>query len=141
MANARLYVIVGLLGCGKTALARSMRCAYISFDTMWHSECQARGVNIAEFIQRLADRLNKMPDGNVVIDGWYTWFLDWQDTTSDESLEALQALIDRQIVVIRLHLPLKESERAHFKKKGKTRRAIVDAREKCLTERIERWAK
>lgn len=97
---SRLYVIVGLIGSGKTTRAKSMPCHYISFDEHWHekadrpirgergwnAERQALVHSAAAGMANVARKCGK----DAVIDGWWTWILEWWTIEGDSTLEILK---------------------------------------------------
>ena len=108
---SRLYVIVGLIGSGKTTLAKRMGFHYIGFDKEWHAEVQQKlrhkeytderlikqaVINMSEIAQKCYC--------DVVIDGWWTWLPDWFDRDGDRTLEMLQSRSRMKVQLV--YLPM-----------------------------------
>ena len=152
---SRLYVIVGLIGSGKTALAKKMACKYIDFDKEWHVDVQQelhRRQNrptsenmITEAVHIMAD-LARKADGDAVIDGWWTWLPDWWTEEDNRTLGLLQSRSGKVVQLIYLHMSAPRAVEAykHSKKCAgppEEYNRTINARTEYLLRKVSEWEK
>jgi len=152
---SRLYVIVGLIGSGKTTLAKSMPCHYISFDEHWHekadrpirhekgwnTERQALAHSAAAGMANAACKCGR----DAVIDGWWTWILEWWTIEGDSTLEILK---QSGMSVHLKYLPMsaEEAMRAYLNSgrqagPGDEYGGSIPSRIAYLCRKVEEWGK
>lgn len=147
----RITLFVGLIGSGKTELARAIDGEYLDFDDLWHSGEQVASGDPMRFVEYIAG----LNHDHVVIDGWWTWTLQWWKTEGDQTLQRLKELSGASICLA--FLPVTEAEAmANYLKKQSAGvydgsitplrnpewyRKTIPARISYMNKKVTEWAR
>jgi hypothetical protein len=148
-----VLVFVGVIGAGKTSVAKMLDREFISFDQVWHRQGD-RGLDLSrhDIVEHFGDLIMVAPRP-VVLDGWWTWVQEWWKIHNDQTLDRLQSYTCATIRVA--HLVLSEQQAydewlkkrlviSHGKHPGhnacRTYRASIAPRQKYLSAKVNEWA-
>lgn len=104
---AKLLIVVGLMGCGKTKFAREyagrMGYEYIDFDGTYHAG--GRAGNVEEFLSGIIGLLNDNKDKNFIVDSWFKWHRYWYEDEHDDTVGRLRRAVGHEVEFLYLFVP------------------------------------
>ena len=143
-----VIVIVGVIGSGKTTLAKELARAgggqYLSFDAIWHGECQSNGYSPIDAACWIRSQCAEF----TVIDGWWTWELEWWKIKNDITLSFLS-----NVRLIHLQPTMEEAIEGHraklaqYEESGEglkneeAYRESLPARMDYLSRKVREWGR
>ena len=149
---SEIVILVGLMGSGKTTLAKEFNYEYINFDFHYHKMIQKEHIinppkDIPEFLNYISDIVNESPDENFVVDNWFKWNKDWWKVEEDNTLQQLKKLLKHhEIKIIYLFTPFKLCYERYIKKHKEAGTMIqenyketMEERQKNLLDKISKW--
>jgi len=155
---SEIIILVGLMGCGKTTLAKKMSeklyYEFIDFDHEYHFKIQQEHSpedfpkgDIKNLLEILSSRLNKNPYKNFIIDNWFKFHKNWWKDEVDNTLKELQNKLKfHNIKVINMSIPLSKASEGYDKKDKpedlillENYKSTMKERYKNLNRKIYRW--
>jgi len=159
----RCLVLAGLIGAGKTTLARALSGTHdvLTFDIEWHERMQRSGFTPDEAARRLAGLVNAR-GRDVVIDGWWTWHEKWYEDETDGSLQTFASRLRRHAPEVVFLAMTEETAWAAYLEKyqrgvyrqeingervysllddPKSYRESLQKRRECIARRVAEWAR
>lgn len=126
-----------------------MNARRFNFDLLWHDEAQQTGMTPEKAAAYFAGKIARRRL-DVVIDGWWTWSVDWWRTNDDNTLQILRDNLRPPVKLI--CLPMSDDEAFfRFKQKWKSvprdlpshldYEAQIPCRQAALQARIDAWVK
>ncbi len=154
---AKLIILVGLMGCGKTTFAKELsknnNYEYIDFDEEYHKKIQREHIinpseDVPEFLKIISANLNNNHSKNFICDNWFKWHKDWWKDEEDNILKELQQMLKfHDIEINHISIPFVKAYERYIKKdkekyliKQENYKLTMRERQKNLNGKIFKWA-